>query len=90
MMDIKEVSQDFQKYNKMEQCIVIYMKNDSKVAITSQVGQDLSMPINFLRVTEIQSSKRFVYFFSILQQTSTSNACYFRIVFRYSSGRMRS
>lgn len=36
MTDIKEICPDFQKLNKTENCIVIYMKNDSKVVITSQ------------------------------------------------------
>lgn len=35
MMDIKEVIPDFQKLNKTENCIVIHLKNDTKVAITS-------------------------------------------------------
>lgn len=38
MTEIKEVSQDFQKLNKTENCIVIHMKNESKVAITSPVS----------------------------------------------------
>ncbi|ELU07758.1 hypothetical protein CAPTEDRAFT_103369 [Capitella teleta] len=35
MMDIKEVIPDFQKLNKTENCIVIHLTNDNKVAITS-------------------------------------------------------
>lgn len=35
MMDIKEVYSDFQKLNKTENCIVVHLKNDQKVAITS-------------------------------------------------------
>ncbi|ESO08118.1 hypothetical protein HELRODRAFT_75424 [Helobdella robusta] len=35
MTDILEVSPDFQKMNKTENCIVLYMKNESKIAITS-------------------------------------------------------
>lgn len=35
MTDIQEVIPDFQKINKMENCIVLHMKNDTKVAITS-------------------------------------------------------
>ena len=38
MMDIKEVIPDFQKLNKTENCIVIHMKTDNKVAITSPVS----------------------------------------------------
>ena len=38
MMDIKEVIPDFQKLNKTENCIVIHLKTDTKVAITSPVG----------------------------------------------------
>ena len=37
-MDIKEVSQDFKKLSKSDNCIIIHMKNDSKVAITSPVS----------------------------------------------------
>ena len=40
MMDIKEVIPDFQKLNKTENCIVIHLKNDSKVAITSPVSNE--------------------------------------------------
>ncbi len=40
MMDIKEVIQDFQKLNKTENCIVIHLKNDQKVAITSPVSHN--------------------------------------------------
>ena len=40
MMDIKEVIPDFQKLNKTENCIVIHLKNDSKVAITSPVSPE--------------------------------------------------
>ncbi|KAL5017369.1 hypothetical protein ScPMuIL_006958 [Solemya velum] len=35
MLEIKEVSQEFQKLNKTENCIVIQLKNDTKIAITS-------------------------------------------------------
>ena len=38
MMDIKEVVPDFQKLNKTENCIVIHLKTDTKVAITSPVS----------------------------------------------------
>ena len=38
MMDIKEVIQDFQKLNKTENCIVIHMKNEQRVAVTSPVS----------------------------------------------------
>jgi len=37
MTDIKEMTPDFQKLNKTDNCIVIYLKNDARVAITSQV-----------------------------------------------------
>lgn len=39
MTDIQEVMSDFQKLNKTENCIVLQMKNDAKLAITSQVMQ---------------------------------------------------
>jgi len=35
MTDIKEVIPDFQKLNKTENCIVIHLKSDTKLAITS-------------------------------------------------------
>ncbi|XP_064620029.1 G protein-coupled receptor kinase 3-like [Lineus longissimus] len=35
MLDIKEILQDFQKLNKTDNCIVIHLKNDTKLAITS-------------------------------------------------------
>ena len=38
MSDIKEVIPDFQKLTKMENCIVIHLKNDTKLAITSPVS----------------------------------------------------
>ena len=38
MLDIKEVYQEFQKLNKTENCIVIVLKNDTKLAITSPVS----------------------------------------------------
>ena len=41
MLDIKEISQDFQKLNKTDNCIVIVLKNDSKLAITSPVSPHL-------------------------------------------------
>ena len=37
MTDIKEVTPEFQKLNKTDNCIVIYLKNDARVAVTSQV-----------------------------------------------------
>ena len=37
MTDIQEVSPDFQKLNKSEHCIILHMKNDTKIAITSPV-----------------------------------------------------
>jgi len=37
MTDIQEVSPDFQKLNKSEHCIVLHMKNETKIAITSPV-----------------------------------------------------
>ena len=43
MTDIQEVSPDFQKMNKTENCIVLYMKNDTKIAITSPVSSGLSI-----------------------------------------------
>ena len=38
MLDIKEILQDFQKLNKTDNCIVIHLKNDAKLAITSPVS----------------------------------------------------
>ena len=38
MTDIQEVSPDFQKLNKSEHCIILHMKNDTKIAITSPVS----------------------------------------------------
>jgi beta-adrenergic-receptor kinase len=35
MTDIQEVIPDFQKLNKSENCIVLHMKNETKIAITS-------------------------------------------------------
>lgn len=35
MTDIAEVSQDFQRINKTENCIILYMKNESKIIVTS-------------------------------------------------------
>ncbi|XP_013421882.1 beta-adrenergic receptor kinase 2 [Lingula anatina] len=35
MTEIREVTQEFQKINKTENCIVIYLKNEQKIAITS-------------------------------------------------------
>ena len=37
MLDIKEISTDFQKMNKMDNCIVIHLKTDQKIIITSTV-----------------------------------------------------
>ena len=37
MTDIKEMTPEFQKLNKTDNCIVIYLKNDARVAVTSQV-----------------------------------------------------
>jgi len=41
MTDIQEVSPDFQKLNKSEHCIILHMKNDTKIAITSPVCMSL-------------------------------------------------
>lgn len=38
MLDIKEVYPEFQKMNKTENCIVIQLKSDQKIAITSPVS----------------------------------------------------
>lgn len=43
MTDIQDVMSDFQKLNKAENCIVLQMKNDAKLAITSQVMQQGSL-----------------------------------------------
>jgi len=37
MTDIKEMTPEFQKLNKTDNCIVIYLKNDARIAVTSQV-----------------------------------------------------
>ena len=42
MMDIKEVSRDFQKLNKTENCIVLHLKNENKVVITSPVSSTIN------------------------------------------------
>lgn len=42
MTDIQEVMSDFQKLNKTENCIVLQMKNETKIAITSQVTTEPS------------------------------------------------
>ena len=44
MMDIKEVIPEFQKLNKTENCIVFHLKSDVKVAITSPVSPQSSLP----------------------------------------------
>ena len=38
MMDIRDIMPEFQKLNKTENCILLHLKNDSKLAITSQVN----------------------------------------------------
>jgi beta-adrenergic-receptor kinase len=38
MTEIQEIIPEFQKLNKTENCIVLLMKNDSKIAITSPVS----------------------------------------------------
>lgn len=38
MTDIQEVLPEFQKLNRTENCIILQMKNDTKIAITSPVG----------------------------------------------------
>ena len=38
MLDIKEIYQEFQKLNKTDNCIVIVLKNETKLAITSPVS----------------------------------------------------
>ena len=38
MLDIKEIYPEFQKLNKTDNCIVIVLKNESKLAITSPVS----------------------------------------------------
>ena len=43
MLDIKEVYPDFQKLNKTENCIVIQLKSDQKIAITSPVSSASSL-----------------------------------------------
>ena len=39
MLDIKEIYPEFQKLNKTDNCIVIVLKNETKLAITSPVSQ---------------------------------------------------
>ena len=41
MTDIKEMTPEFQKLNKTDNCIVIYLKNDARIAVTSQVTAHL-------------------------------------------------
>lgn len=38
MTDIQEVIPDFQKLNRTENCIVLHMKSDTKIVITSPVS----------------------------------------------------
>lgn len=38
MTDIKDISSEFQKLNRTENCIVIILKSDAKLAITSPVS----------------------------------------------------
>ena len=68
ILDIREVSPEFQKLNKTENCILVQMKNDSyKVAITSPVSIDQS---------ELASDN---YVLSITVLISTCfNVCYFK------------
>ena len=40
MLDIKEIFPEFQKLNKTDNCIVIVLKNESKLAITSPVSNN--------------------------------------------------
>ena len=47
MTDIKEMTPEFQKLNKTDNCIVIYLKNDARIAVTSQVLLVLLSFINF-------------------------------------------
>jgi hypothetical protein len=38
LTDVKEICPDFQKINKMDNCIVMHLRNDTKVVITSSVS----------------------------------------------------
>ena len=38
MLDIKEIYPEFQKINKTDNCIVLLLKNETKLAITSPVS----------------------------------------------------
>lgn len=65
MLDIKEVFQDFQKLNKTENCIVIVLKNDTKIAITSPVS--ITADREWSGVTEIYTP---VKIFSLVSRSS--------------------
>jgi len=49
MTDIKEMTPEFQKLNKTDNCIVIYLKNDARVAVTSQVDLIIIMILQFIK-----------------------------------------
>jgi len=55
-MDIKEVSPEFQKLNKSDKCIIIHMRNDSKVTLTTQVSPLNWFPSHFLKKISIKTS----------------------------------
>lgn len=48
MLDIKEVYPEFQKLQKTENCIVIVLKTESKIAITSPVSTMMSIYVYIL------------------------------------------
>jgi len=48
MTDIKEMTPEFQKLNKTDNCIVIYLKNDARIAVTSQVWHSSSQVWHYL------------------------------------------
>ena len=57
MLDIKEVYPDFQKLNKTENCIVIQLKSDQKIAITSPVSSASSLLMSEIDLSSLLNSQ---------------------------------
>lgn len=81
MSDIKEVIPDFQKLTKMENCIVIHLKNDTKLAITSPVSFSLFSELKWLHssiiifVVSIYYSKTRIWFYVLFDRVSKVRQC---------------
>ena len=87
MSDIKEVIPDFQKLTKMENCIVIHLKNDTKLAITSPVSFSLFSELKWLPSSiiifvvlfdsiSIYYSKTHIWFYLLLDRVSKVRQCH--------------